>query len=797
MKKRLFTVLLALILVLSLFPAQAMAIEEDTEYKIGDTLETEGTAAPTAEIPENTRWEQQGEAQQRRSEEPGCGKTPHAHGDGSSCDLHCTLEAHTHVINCPADCSLHVHNQDCCKATHIHGTGCNCQTEEHSHNDSCYGNCPTHACTEECQIPEGGTCPSIHTHSESCVPACGKEPHTHSDDCCTAVHEHSDQCIPGCGQEDHTHITGGCGGEGICTIPEHAHGDGSSCQMECTLQEHEHEDECYELITYTTWKVVQTTVPDNGVALIGNGPNHQRFTVTYDNKTIILGLGTIQEDALHLFAPGIFGDYYPVGAEWPFQYQLVLGAYEQQNNGNEAIGLAPSGLYDCISNVTVTVVSCQNEDGTPDPYCFLVNDPSTDTPATTLQAGIDTSLNVNMPSIFVMADPGNCFEADLKVTFDLKLPGEAEATTYSIDTRAGYWGPNIFEITAPDTAEELNTMLSSFDNLVTQLPAAQQEKLDRCSRSPGPENPLIYIKLPEADYNAPIIYNLQIPQGKYIGNIELYGAGNGKTTMSGLEINGYITHLYDIDFVYNGTTDSGISVNPDEIGGVGNIESVRNCSFTGKVGNTGYTYGIRNEGINFVRGVRNCVFANCEYGLYMDCAEADDYPNINDGDNHHNIFRNCRYAVRVVNLPDQISSYLFRMADSIFENNHKDFHITTPGNKHYYYFYRNYYDGVYSNAAPALLLSDSDTFRAANIDVGNSEAVVVTNPCRTSATGSTLWVFGGDSQYTRMSSAEAKNMKISGDAFTSTKEIEKTITITSDNDKNIEVATWIFGGADE
>lgn len=244
MTKRTLSLLLAGILIFFLLPARSLATESTGSYQIGDIVEVAGTAAPTAEIPEHTGWKQQGEAVQKPGTEPTCGKVPHTHVEASGCDLQCTLQEHTHTINCEEGCTLHIHTQDCCKAVHVHGDNCNCQTEVHSHNDSCYTSCPAHTCSEACQIPEDGTCPEIHIHDERCVPSCGKEVHSHSDACCTALHQHSESCVPQCGQEGHTHITNGCGGEGICTAVEHAHGDGSTCVNVCILEEHTHTVNC-------------------------------------------------------------------------------------------------------------------------------------------------------------------------------------------------------------------------------------------------------------------------------------------------------------------------------------------------------------------------------------------------------------------------------------------------------------------------------------------------------------------------------------------------------------------------
>lgn len=719
MTKRLITLLLAAVLIFSLFPAHVLATEKDAGYQTGDPLEVEGTAAPTAKIPENTKWEQQGEAQQRPAEEPSCGKTPHAHGDGSSCDLQCTLEVHTHTTNCPADCSLHVHSQECCKTEH----------------------------------------------------------------------EHNSQCVPGCGQDGHIHITNGCGGEGTCTIPEHSHGDGSACQMECTLEEHAHTDSCYEMITYTTWKVVE-----DAVVRSSNSPNHQQYTIQFNGKTITLGLGEIKNDALHLFEPGIVGDYYSQGASWPFQRQIVLGALESQNNGNGAVTLAPAEFYNCISNVKFEITSCKNQYDDGNDNCFLADDPSVAfTPATSLEPDAAQILGVNMYQTHVMADPGNCFEADLKITFDLTLPG-LEKETYTINSRAGYWGAPTIEINAPENADDLNSMLASYDAMVSWLQEndpEQYEAFQNGIEEGGPMAPLVYIKLPAVTYEKPIVCGIRIPNGNDVSNIELHGAvGTRRTVMPGLKITGFLSHVIDIDFVSDDSMDSGIHMDLHTTGnGLVNVETVSNCSFTG------FDYGIRNEGSSFVRSVRYCTFTGCENGIYMNSSDTSTSGNINNGDNHHNTFRNCRYAVKIRNLPAQMTAYEYRMSDCIFENNFKDFHVTTSGNKHYYYFHRNFYDGTYSETASLATLNSTASFRAAAIETdASTTAVVVTNPCRvSSAPDSDLWVFGGQGQETRIFAEEAAAMPVAGNAFAAGE--HKEITIISDNET--EVATWIFGGESE
>jgi len=686
------------------------------------------------------------------------------------------------LLSYAEECDHHnVHTAECGYREAAEEVSCG-----HNHDENCgYTEAAEEIpCTCQVQVIHVETCaytPAVEGQTCACLPAEEGGEVQHTEGCgfvapagevpcdCEPVRQHEENCPYTPARE-----AGGC-------IHQHDEACGYAEAVEAA--------EC----TFFCDDCNQENVPagHNG----GPGPNHQQFTVSYGGKDITIGLGEMMDGALHLYSPGVVGDYYSPHADWPFQRQIVLGAMESQNNGNGAVALAPAEFYNCISNVTVEITSCQNADGnTNGSNCFLVDDPAAEfAPAMQMQATKETIQGVGMHRFYVMADPGNCFEADLKVTFDLTLGGETNS--YTIDSLAGYWEVPVIEITAPDNAAELNSILASYDDLTAYLQAEdpeQYEVLRRSSRSPGPENPMLYIRLPGEDYRCAhqncdasecrICYNIQIPDGTYLGNIELYGAGSGKTILPGLEINGYLTHVWDIGFVSNGVMDSGIRVTDNGI----NVEQVCNCSFTG------FDYGIRNYGKKYVSSVRYCDFTACTNGIYMDCTGEEGVPGgFTDGDNHNNTFQGCRYAVRLVNLPAQMSSYQYRMYDSIFRDNHKDFHITTTGNKHYYYFHRNYYDGVYSEASPMMVLSSEESFRAAAIETDeNTTAVVVTNPCRvSSAENSDLWVFGGEGQETRIFAGEAKDMAVSGEAFAAGEHKEITII----DHAEAEVATWIFG----
>ena len=97
------------------------------------------------------------------------------------------------------------------------------------------------------------------------------------------------------------------------------------------------------------------------------------------------------------------------------------------------------------------------------------------------------------------------------------------------------------------------------------------------------------------------------------------------------------------------------------------------------------------------------------------------------------------------------------------------------------------YNGQYTESGSRQQRSGS-TFRDAIVDTAGSNAVIISNPCRTSAAESSpLWVFGGTE--TRIFNSEANTMPVSGAAFAEGE--YKEVTLISDNEA--EIATWIFG----
>ena len=178
MKKRVFSFLMAAMILFSVVPAEAFAAgssEAEELYFIDDTIWLAEGEEPSAPVVETGKWVKTEETK-------------------TASVLCCSEEEHTHLQNCPvADdgsfaCGGHIHTDACCAKVYDHDA---------------------HAHTEEC----------------SADAACTLQEHIHTDECAFVLGELT------CGQAEHTHVTNGCDGD--CALAEHSHGE--ACQQTVTL----------------------------------------------------------------------------------------------------------------------------------------------------------------------------------------------------------------------------------------------------------------------------------------------------------------------------------------------------------------------------------------------------------------------------------------------------------------------------------------------------------------------------------------------------------------------------------
>lgn len=133
MKKRVFAMLLTLVMIFSILPTTAFAwdygdgrLDSDQQYQVDDTIATEsyfGVSLPT-NIPDDTKWVYQYDTFTKTCEEE-----DHTHNFKDCYTLGCDKEEHWHSYQC----------------------GPGCKKEEHWHNGSCYKlTCTKHVHDEHC-----------------------------------------------------------------------------------------------------------------------------------------------------------------------------------------------------------------------------------------------------------------------------------------------------------------------------------------------------------------------------------------------------------------------------------------------------------------------------------------------------------------------------------------------------------------------------------------------------------------------------------------------------------------------
>ena len=206
-----------------------------------------------------------------------------------------------------------------------------------------------------------------------------------------------------------------------------------------------------------------------------------------------------------------------------------------------------------------------------------------------------------------------------------------------------------------------------------------------------------------------------------------------------------------------------------------------NCSFEG------FDYGIRSTGRGNVAQIYNCQFTDCDNAIYVD--SRGQTKSLPTGIVTGCTFTSNKVAVCLRNLPTELKPYDMQIHDNTFIGNQKDFRITTPGNPHYYYFYKNYFGNIpFTRAAYDP--------RAAIIDLQGEEssassAVVVTNPCRRTPTDDTnLWVYNEDGQFTKIKTDNTGNMLIDSDALNAAGSTK--ISLIQDYATAADAAIWTF-----
>lgn len=287
MKKRIFSFIMAMIMVFTMLPVEAIAVTTDdagnTVYEIGATVWVREDAEPTGTTVEKAFWIPVYDENDQPVTRLGlCGKAEHTHS--YVCDADCAL-AHTHSEECYSDvsvgCTIHQHGGECTTETvyscgqveHSH-ENCTaseiCTLEEHDHEAlgcgtevrfTCEDSEHEHSVEAGCTYENVFTCgKEAHTHGDdSCVMEtvwdCGQTAHTHTEECgietryvgCVEHLAHDESCVTErqltCGKDEHTCVTEGCAAD-------------------CALEEHTHTEACDMEGVYYQWMVVEDTSSD-------------------------------------------------------------------------------------------------------------------------------------------------------------------------------------------------------------------------------------------------------------------------------------------------------------------------------------------------------------------------------------------------------------------------------------------------------------------------------------------------------------------------------------------------------
>lgn len=533
------------------------------------------------------------------------------------------------------------------------------------------------------------------------------------------------------------------------------------------------------------------------------------FTVTHNGTAVSVGIGNIMEEGMVFFSG--FGDIYRENSDWDFYQDLYLIAVNNIDSNTKTA--AGQDFFDLISDVELSVVYCNDAAGNPAaaPICQLS--------AATQESVVSRTLW----KAGVSASKGNCFFAKIAMQFSLQgkrytthcdvfyypdpniIVDATDTTDYSEFIEVADYDRNFSLNGRLDSVHELNYVLSSEARLMDWL--ENHKGITYVPGSATTPSGSITLLLPAVTYDR-VIVSQPIPenQSAYIA-VKLQGTqeGDTRTTMPGLIIKGF-TDVANISFAANESltmtygnksftcgilADYSNSAAPFGAADFTGYDQAAkeaylapmpmNCSFTG------FDYGIRSTDYGHVAQARNCQFTDCENAYYVDCKNQSNTLPISIITN--STFSGNKVAVCLRNLPTSLKPYDVQIHDNIFIGNNTDFRVTTPGNPHYYYFYRNYY----GNSTAARSAYDP---RAAVIDLigeesAASQAVVVTNPCRrTPDDADNLWVYNQDGQYTKIKSTETGNMLIDADALDTAGTTQ--ISVIQDYATAKDAAVWTF-----
>lgn len=207
-----------------------------------------------------------------------------------------------------------------------------------------------------------------------------------------------------------------------------------------------------------------------------------RYETNYGDKRLLIGFGNTSSDSnkLHI------DDGSSLRAnDYPYTMEFILGAAYLDGDGG-ITEVAPQAIYDCITNVRVSVEDPTNQ-------IRVAEEPTL----------ISTSLGVDTWRLAFKVEPQNsCDNIKLKVTFDLQLPEEANRTI-TVYHRIWIEGTSEVDVAIPTnyTLTQIKDIFSSKDKFFKFLADNGYSQID--------SNSIITINLPGKMYDGQLIVNIQ------------------------------------------------------------------------------------------------------------------------------------------------------------------------------------------------------------------------------------------------------------------------------------------------
>lgn len=285
----------------------------------------------------------------------------------------------------------------------------------------------------------------------------------------------------------------------------------------------------------------------------------------------------------------------------------------------------------------------------------------------------DNAFRINVYGLEGYQSTGNiCTEIEVVEIGNNKSEKSLGNVTIKAPYRGRIMMANNFD--APQTTEELNRLLQAIAN----------------NARPGNE---YTVNLAATAYAGTIV----IPEKFFEQGHRLFIVGQEGTEVEHINLNGaYLYGLKNVDFRAS-------AQNPGTALYGGYCLSLEDCKFLG------YDVACDSTEAGYITPF-NCLFVKNKVALKVDIAKAKSNLNHSGGNNNQFVDNEIAVLVKSLHEKNGLNAYLFRMEECNFINNGHDFDIQAPGR---FYFYRNFYgkwhkDANYAELPDALYLEKNE-----------------------------------------------------------------------------------------